>query len=59
MREPATTHLARNLSACEGHGHRLGLHGGVASFDKLRMRSFLRGIWHMPVSIFLMLCSAI
>ena len=31
------------------------LHRGLASFDKLRMRFFLRGIIQMPFSIFLIL----
>jgi len=31
------------------------LHDHHASFDKLRMRSFLRGTWYVPVLIFLIL----
>jgi hypothetical protein len=31
------------------------LHRGLASFDKLRMRSFLCGMTEMPFSIFLIL----
>jgi hypothetical protein len=29
---------------------------GEASFDKVRMKFFLRGTWQMPVSVFLLLC---